>query len=219
MTVSVAIMSHPKRAAMAETLCASLSASVVVSDPDPDSTHASPWRTNREALRTSPDGATHRLVLQDDVIVARNLIPTVEMIAEQFPDDLVTLYVANAPYQFRTALLWACEHGHRYTPLPTRPWVPALALLWPVSLIDPVLRFVDQQEWPPTFSADDEIIGRAMTAVGGRLFATVPSLVDHPDIVESLIGRRKNHAGRDLTRVAACFLDEDLDPLDFDWTR
>jgi hypothetical protein len=93
--------------------------------------------------------------------------------------------------------------------------VPAVALVWPVTLIDPVLEWADRQTWPRHFRADDEIIGQAMTALGTRVLATVPSLVEHPDDQPSLVGHRPPLKGLNLDRVAVCFIDGD--PLELDW--
>lgn len=219
MNVSIAIQAHPSRKALVDALRATLPASEAVFDPEPEAALTSPWRTYRAALESTPPDATHRLIIQDDAeVAATHFAEAVDLIAACWPDRLVTLFLANSPRLSARALFKACERGERYAVLPTKPWVPAIALLWPTSLISPVLAFVDEQTWPPGFCADDEIIGRAMTALFQPLIATIPSLVEHPDEVESILGRRRNMAGRDLSRVAACFIDGDLDPLDFDWS-
>lgn len=219
MNVSIAIQAHPSRTALVDALRASLPSSDAVFDPDAQSPLVSPWRTYRAALESTPEDASHRLILQDDVqIASRNFAEAVDLIAAAWPDHLVTLFLANAPRLSARALFAACGRGDRYAMIPTKPWVPAVALLWPRALIAPVLEFVDEQTWPAAFCADDEIIGRAMTALYKPLVATVPSLVEHPDEVPSLLGPRRNYAGKNLSRIAACFIDDDLDPLDFDWS-
>jgi len=89
--------------------------------------------------------------------------------------------------------------------LPRFSWFPAVAVAWPVRLIAPLLEYVDQQPWAQTHRADDEIIGRFLRHHGETPYATVPSLVDHPDDVPSLIGTR-HRGGLNPARVVACWV-------------
>jgi hypothetical protein len=95
-----------------------------------------------------------------------------------------------------------------------RQWVPTVGLVWPAETPRRALEWVDAQDWPRGFTADDEVAGRIADALGLSVLATVPSLVQHDDVVPSLTGARAQ-AGADPSRVAVYFLEE---PDGIDWT-
>lgn len=97
--------------------------------------------------------------------------------------------------------------------------MPAVAILWPVALIGPMLGWVDENpgkcgRQPPR--ADDAVLGAWKRHTQTPVMATVPSLVEHPDREPSLIGR-KAAAGRNRGRVAGIYIG-DADPLEIDWS-
>lgn len=217
--VSIAIQHHPARAELAEALLALLRAdgahADLAADPDPDAALRSPWRTYRHALETTPPNATHRLVLQDDVLVCDGFPAAAAAALAARPDRLVTFYVGGNARLAAARVTHAAAQGHAWADLRHFSWCPAVALAWPVDLIAPLLAYVDRQRWPETFRADDEIIGRYLRSAGALPLATVPSLVDHPDDVPSLIGTRAR-GGRDRGRIAACWIG-DCDASAIDW--
>ena len=80
------------------------------------------------------------------------------------------------------------------------------------------LAWVDAQGWPYAFNADDEIIGRLTRALGIPVYATVPSLVDHPDDVASIVGSREPMFGGNRDRVAHCYIGDHADPRGIRWS-
>lgn len=221
--LSVAIQHHPKRPYLVEPLLAALAPGPepdVVADPEPDG-HPSPWRTYRHALETAPAGATHRLVIQDDAHPCRDFQEAARRAVSARPEALVVFCVLGAPRSWAARVMVAAGAGRSWAELDVhrlRTWVPVVAISWPVSLVEPVLGWIDRQRWPATFVADDEVVGRAANGLRLPTFATVPSLVEHPDDVESAVGRRTPRHGLDHQRVAACFIDdEECDPLSIDW--
>lgn len=218
LNVSVAVQAHPARTEMAEALAAQIPGCEVVYDPCPPNMRPSAWRTYRLALERTPADCTHRLVIQDDALLCRDFSEVVPRVAEAQPDALVCLFVAGHPTNCANAVFAACDQDHPFCDLPVASWIPAVATMWPVELIAPALAFVDEQNWPVGFTADDEIIGRAARALGARVVATVPSLVEHPDEVASIAGPWRPMAGKNVNRVAACFIHDLCDPLAIDWT-
>lgn len=215
MRVAVTIQTHPSRADLATALQGRLSGSTLTVDPDPAG-RPSPWRTYREALLAAPADASHLLVIQDDARPCGHLVEVLPQIAAARPDDLVVLYVGGLPHDHVRQMSFAASKGDPFAVLYPGYYVPAVAVLWPAAAICPLVCWVEEQDYPPEFTADDEIIGRAADAVGVRVVATVPSLVQHPDMVDSLVRHRVHRAGADPARVASRFIG-DGDPREIDW--
>lgn len=214
MKLHLTIQAHPSRAAMATNLAAEVGASITW-DPDPDG-FPSAWRTYRHALESRPAGITNLAVIQDDATPCRGFRQAVPRAVRARQDRIIALFVSGSARDHAAALWAAGKRGDDWALLRSDRWFPAVATVWPVALIDPFLSFVDDQNWPVQFRADDEIIGRCMTQIGHRGVMTVPSLIEHPDRVESITGKhRPPRSGKDGARVAACFIDGD--PLDIDW--
>lgn len=220
MNISVAIQHHPSRADLAAVLAAEVPGAVLVADPDPDCGVPSPWRTYRRALEETPAEATHRLVLQDDAIVCPGFLPAAHAAIAARPNRMIAFYVGGNARPVASDVRAAARRRAPWVELRNMTWCPAVALAWPAPLIGECLAFVDAQvSWPLSFTmrgCDDEIIGRFLGHAGVTAIATVPSLVDHPDDVPSLI-RKRHRGGRDPGRVAACWIG-DCDPASIDWT-
>lgn len=214
MRLSVAVQTHPKRASIAAALQARMPGSELAVDPDPTG-YRSPWRTNRHALATTPGWATHRLVIQDDTDLCPNFLEALDLVIAARPDDPICLFISGLHRSGVMALARACDHDEPFAVVPPGPiWIPAVAIIWPTALIPKILSWTDAQNYDIKFTADDEILGRACRAHGWQVLMTVPSLVDHPDMVPSITGKQAQ-LGLDPNRVAWCFIDGD--PLDIDW--
>lgn len=224
--LSIAIQYSPARADLVADLLRDLAHPEVVelaTDPAPPPEDAppasplrSPWRTYRHALETTPAWATHRLVLQDDVIACDGFVPAATAAVTARPDRVVSFYVGGNARLAAARVVHAAKQGHAWTDIRQYDWLPAVALSWPVGLLAPFLAWVDSKRWSPTFRADDQIIGMFLRRQGHVPAATVPSLIDHPDDVPSLISNRAR-GGRDRLRIAACWIG-DCDATAIDWT-
>jgi hypothetical protein len=213
--LSVAIQTHPKRDEMARALQALLPESELVVDPDPTA-YRSPWRTYREALARTPADATHRLVIQDDTEPCQNFLPALDLVIAARPSHPIVLFVSGLHKPAVAALMRACDRDEPFAVVPASVvWIPAVAVVWPAEMIAPILAWTDAQHYPVKFSADDEILGRACRSLGYEVLCTVPSLVEHPDEVESLTGLHRAKRGHDPNRLAWCMIDGD--PLDVRW--
>lgn len=217
MNLSIAIQTHRDRADMAAALAAQLTGVEQVFDPDPDGQLRSPWRTYRTALERTPSNATHRLVLQDDVTLCRDFDSVVRKAVDARPERLLVFFVGGHPVEHARRVFQACDRDESWAELDHMRWCPVIATCWPVHFIEPFLAYVDRQKWPPAFRADDEIVGRWLRETQQWPLASVPSLVEHEDVVPSLIGRR-NQGGRDRARVAACWIHPACDPDSIDWS-
>lgn len=213
MNLSVAIQTHPLRSGLAASLAEEVGAEVVL-DPEPDGPR-SPWRCYREALSTSPADATHRVIVQDDATVCRSFRAALDLVVAARPEHLIALYVGGMPRRSAQAVMSACEAGETFAVMPAHDvWVPAVALVWPTSVIADVLAYTEGVSAKVT--ADDSVIARAVRSLRLPYVATVPSLVEHLDNVPSVahVGRR---TGDTCWRMAVCFIEDDCDPLEVDW--
>jgi hypothetical protein len=218
--ISAAIQAHPARALMAQALAAEVGAEVVL-DPDPDNPIRSPWRTLRHVLETTPQEATHRLVLQDDTSPCPGFRDAAQAAIEARSDRLILFFVAGRPESHARAVWDACERDEPWAELPPAHFLAQVSVAWPVSLIEPMLTFIDQQNWRDDFSADDERVCRWVRHAGIVPVSTVPNLCQHPDTSLSLIGRR-TMAGADPGRVSCCYIencDPAMDAREIDWNR
>lgn len=220
--LSVAIQHHPRRPELIAPLVEALRPleADVVLDPDPEHPRRNPWRTYRRALEETPSWATHRLILQDDAEPCRDFGLAAPRALAGRPDALVVFCVLGAPRPWATRVVAAANSGSPWAVLDVlrvKTWLPVVAVSWPVAAIRPALDWIDEQRWPREFIADDEIVGRVARGLELSVLATAPSLVDHPDVVASAVGRRRARGGANPARVAACRMPEDCDVLTFDW--
>lgn len=222
--VSFAIQAHPLREAHALALADRIGGDVEVV-VDEDSTLRSPWRCFRSLLERTPLGATHRFQIQDDAAVCDGLRRAVTRAVEARPDRLLVFFVGGRPDEHARAVRSACARDLPWAELDHSHWCPVVATCWPVPLIYELFEFVDLQRWPEKFVGDDEIVGRFIRAIDHRPLASVPSLVEHHDVIPSLIGRRtaghmRSTGGHDPGRVAECFIGEGCGACvdEVDWT-
>lgn len=217
--LSVVVMHHPSRAALIPDLvraCEPLHVRVV-QDPDPDGP-PSALRTAKVAWAAIEDGASHHLVLQDDVVPAPGFAAQVEAAVAARPADGTTLYVnwdspLNAYLVRRAALV-----GSAWAPLSEREWIPTLGLALPVAearnLADRLAQLPDDGFW----GDDDEALAEFFRDRGLRIACTVPHLVDHTDVPSlagnELLGSRHGAVTSPLTGLGPDHWSFERDPVD-----
>lgn len=217
--LSIAVQHHPRRSELLPSLLSLLRPANVqiISDPEPDGV-PNPWRTYRRALEMTPPWATHRLILQDDARPCPWFVEAATAALAARPDSLVVFCLCGKPLHAAHQARIAAAAGTRWIPLERNQFVPVIALAWPTRIIAPALAFVDAQPWPmDKFRSDDEIAGRIARGLREPVWVTVPSLVQHDDVVKSLIGLRAR-AGADPGRTAAVFVTDELDARTITWT-
>lgn len=198
--LSIAVQHHPARAALIPHLVYLLGDCEVLEDPDPTNPKPSPWRTYRRCLELTPAHATHRLIVQDDAIPCEGFREKAEAAIAEHPDALIAFFVPGSTAGGRNRMIRAARQGERWTALGYGGFIPVVATSWPVELIAPFLEWVDAKRI--VHAADDGLVGRWARRAHPPIMATVPSLVEHPDTVESLIGK-KAAGGANKARVAA----------------
>ncbi|MFE2377231.1 hypothetical protein [Streptomyces sp. NPDC059398] len=130
--LSVAVMSHPDRAAAAEALARrypELRARVVL-DPDPQGP-PSALRTARRAWAAVEPDATHHLVLQDDALLADDFAARLAALITAYPRAALSLFAewgSRSSYALRIAAM----HGHHVAPV-VDDYIPCVALVLPAE--------------------------------------------------------------------------------------
>jgi hypothetical protein len=223
--LSVAIQYHPSRAEIIDALVNAIEPDPVlrafvdvVPDPEPNGVR-NPWRTYRAALERTPADATHRLVVQDDVLVCPGFQQAVKAAIRARPDRALAFFVGGQSREHAQAVWDAGARGDSWATLGSHTWVPVVALCLPSRIALPLVAWADrmfEREWPQAFRADDEIVGHYLREHGEYVLASVPCLVEHPDVIPSIIHGR-GFGGNLPDRKAVCWIG-DCDAATIDWT-
>jgi hypothetical protein len=213
------IQTVPSRAEVLSRLLSGLGdmpVEVVVDEGEPN-----PWRGYQRCLHKVVYGIndfSHGVILQDDTYVCKNFPLAVERIIEAKPENVICLFVAGT--QVGKLILKPKE---RFCRLPTRSniYVPVVALIWPREKAADVLEWVASKprNVKPNPRSDDAMIGLWARQRKETVYATYPSLVQHPDDVPSAKGKNARGAaqrGSDRGRVALNYIGGG-DPLALDW--
>jgi hypothetical protein len=211
-SLAARIQHHPSRARLIPPLLealAPLPTEVIAHVSDPPS----PWDGYKLCLSDLPD-CSHLLVIQDDAIPCRNFVPALKQIAVT-NDVPVCLFLARLPRRTSTDATKALKANRRYVTLFIRDFVPVVAVLWPRAKAQEFMVWAQNAKLPgqPNPRSDDAVVGRWMMTTRQEIRTTCPSLVEHPDMEASLIGRQPSW-GKDPGRVALHLAE---DALAYDW--
>lgn len=182
------IQHHPSRAALLPRL--GLPEAVVVTDPEPSEPPGT-WRTYRECLELAPQTG-HLVVIQDDALPSPNLRRHLTALVAECPSAILVLFLSKQARWTGPAMLQASRDGKRFVCLNDRElFVPAVAICWPVDAARAVAKWADGRRWGHRAKrADDAILRDATKGLGLDVCVTVPSLVEHPGDVISLMDPR-----------------------------
>ncbi|MFE7559959.1 hypothetical protein [Kitasatospora sp. NPDC057500] len=175
--LSGVVMTHPKRRHAAErmAMAAPPGALRVVMDPDPTGT-PSVLRTALAAWDSVEDGATHQLVVQDDMLLSESFFERVHLAIEAMPDAALALFA-----------LWDSRNGAaiRFGAMAGARWVgavneyfPCVAIVLPRTVAEGFVRYGRARlgGWP-----DDILMHRYLTDLGVPRYVSVPNLAEHQD--------------------------------------
>jgi hypothetical protein len=168
-------MAHPRRRAQAEQLQRGhpeLGIDVAV-DPDPTG-KAATLRTAKLAWSKVRPGATHHLVLQDDVLLCRDFAPAMTQALQVAPEGAVSLF-ANWATSTAQALRLAALAGASWTPAVDR-WTPTQALVLPAAV---AARFADYAERCSESTPDNVAMAGFLAEQGLTTYVSIPNLVEH----------------------------------------
>ncbi|MEU7581326.1 hypothetical protein AB0B50_27405 [Streptomyces sp. NPDC041068] len=182
--LSAVVMSHPRRAELARDMCLAHPelGLTVVSDPEPDGI-PSAWRTARLAWRSVAPGATHHLVLQDDLVLVPDFATRVREAVAARPEDPLSLFVEWGSRTATTVRI-AAAHGLAWAPV-VDDYIPCAALVMPADVARGFDAFAaaESTESDP----DDVVLLEYLARSGLTTWAAVANLAQH-DAVESLVG-------------------------------
>jgi hypothetical protein len=214
-SLSVAMMAHPKRRELAESIRAKLDRDVPVIWDERDSR----WDTGRRAMLAYDPGCTHHAVIQDDVLVCRDLFAGLTTALEYVPDNVAVCGYVGRVRPLAEMVTRAAHEARRlgasWLTMHTLNWGPLIAV--PTAVIPDMIRHCDGLRNIPNY---DRRLSRFFELkLGVPTYYTWPSLVDHadgPSLVPGRIGTDRSHARHQ--RVAHTFIGEDASALDVDWT-
>jgi len=218
MSVLVRVQHRIGRDDPLQRLLASLPEAEVITD---DGETLNPWRCYRLCLSGIPDHG-HVAVIQDDVLVPINFVLALEKIASANPKTVVSLFLSKSGVCRRTFSSASIHYGKsRYVYVHPQDLVHVVGVLWPVERARLFLNWVDENPnrvKGNQFSiCDDAHVTRWMKLTGERIRVTVPSIVQHPDDVPSIVNASKVRGGKDSGRTAPYWIG-DGDPLELDWS-
>lgn len=205
--LSIAIQHHPTRAELLPELIERIGECEVVTDPEPRG-RKRPLRTYRLALETTPATATHRLIVQDDTRPVRGFRARAEEAIAEHPDAIVCFFVSGSLPDRRLQLQKAHERGDRWYSMVRPGWVPTVATAWPRERVEQFIAYLEANEERHR-KVDDGAAGSFCKSLDPypEVWATVPSLVEHPDVAASIMGKTAR-AGANRSRIASVFVDD-----------
>lgn len=207
MTVSVAVMAHPKRAEMVADLLDRLDRPAKVIWDERQDRHD----TGLRAIEAFDPSCDHHLVIQDDVLPCRDLVAGVERALVHVPDlSPASFYIGRVqPFRRRIQqIVTRAEEGASWVTMDGVYWGPAIAY--------PTRSIVALSEWYRSNQARhvtnyDRRVSRWFERGGWRCWYSWPSLVDHRGDA-SLVRASK------AVRRAHRFIGADVSALDVDWS-
>jgi hypothetical protein len=173
-TLSIAIMAHKKREKWVPKLAEQLGPDCkIVWDTKNDRHH-----TGGNALAAYDPDATHHMVIQDDAILAKDIVPGVINALKHVPaSNPVGLYVGRArprTDEVRSLMTRATETNASFM-VHKGPWW-GVGIVLPTKSIRDLINHYDAMSAVPNY---DRRIARYFESKGLYCYYTVPSLVDH----------------------------------------
>ncbi|MEW2069180.1 hypothetical protein [Streptomyces sp. NPDC007346] len=197
--LSAVVMTHPRRRAAAEKLVLNAPPGQlrVVMDPDPTGT-PSVLRTALAAWSAIENGATHQLVVQDDMTLSEFFFDRVRSAIEELPDAALALF-SLWDSRNGAAVRWGAMAGSRWVGA-VNEYFPCVAIVLPRAVAEGFVAYGRPRlgGWP-----DDILMHRYLHAAGIPRYVAVPNLAEHQDQ-----GSISGNAFRGPRR-SVCFLPED----------
>jgi hypothetical protein len=182
--LSCAIMAHPSRRRSAERIATRLAAlsPTIAYDPEPD-VRGSTLPAALAAWSAVAAGATHHLVVQDDIEPVDDFVPRLLRAVAAHPDKVLCAFTEWGCLS-STMVRWAALSGAGFAEC-VDSYVPTQATVLPAA---DAAAFVAYARRNLSTDTPDDIGLRRFLAVRGRsAYALAPNLVDH-DTASSIVG-------------------------------
>jgi hypothetical protein len=160
------------------------------------------WPTYLRTL-TATSGASHHLVLNDDLTLCKDFVAAVREVARARPNNLISLYT-NSPVVLRARRRresWIENTG-----------VEGPAVIWPTALIAEFIKW-QSIHVASDFPFEDIRVSMWLIKTSKPAFATVPSLAQHLGYQSSLLGLNS------ASKVAAWYVGDSRSALGIDWRQ
>jgi hypothetical protein len=149
--------------------------------------------------------------------VAENFAPALERIVAIFPNHPVCLFYPGLPMKSDRNKRRAVQQKQSFFLLSRGDFLPVVAVLWPRAKAEHFLNWSSGARIPglqEPYRSDDAVAGAWMRMTRQDVYATMPSIVEHPDDVESVKdGAQQAAHGADRGRVAFSFSKDAVDFL------
>jgi hypothetical protein len=173
------------------------------------------WDTRRRATEAAAErGQDWTLVLQDDVLICRDFLSTVEQALATVPGGCVVHLAVLGSRS--TGLAEEARHALARADVEGVPWVWSRVLLWGLAVAVPTVTVAEMLTWCARWSGtgDDVRIGQFYARRRWSVLYPRPSLVDHapgPSLIQR--GDPDNSTGRTAYR----FIGEQTSGLGLQW--
>jgi len=213
-SLSVAMMAHPKRTEQVQRILGQLDRDCPVVWDEKQSR----WDTGKRAMLAYDPTCTHHAVIQDDVLVCRDLFAGVVEALAHVPEDVAVCgYVGRvrpSREMVANATMLARKHHASWITMRTLNW--GLLIVVPTRCITEMIAYCDPLRDVPNY--DRRLSRYWELGRGAKTWYTWPSLVDHADGPSLVPGRvAVSRVGGKTGRIAHNFIGEQASALDVDW--
>lgn len=188
-TPSYVVMATRDRQSNAERLAEQLDCPIVY-----DENRQGPWLNSKRCWQTTPEGSTHRVVVQDDARLCARFRDIVPLAIAAHPNEVIGLWSCDIDIQVaaanRAPFLW---HNS---------YMSGLGLVMPAVQIDHYIKFRETYVRDDYTSSDAPLMAWLLSERRGVYF-TVPSLLYHEDRFQSFWHREARNSSRKNTTMFA----------------
>lgn len=175
-----------------------------------------PWDTGRRAMLAFDAAADYHVVIQDDVLVPRDLLAGLERALEYVPEGSplggYIGMIRPCPHGVAKATKRADREGASWIVFPEPIWGPLICV--PTACIEEMVQFCDGLD----MRNYDLRVSRYFKEKGVDVWFPWPSIVDHADGPSLIIGRSATDRRTGRTRIAYRFCGEETSLLDVDFS-
>lgn len=159
-----------------------------------------PWRGYRRALAALGNDAG--VILQDDSLPVSEFNGRLTVAVRDHPDAVLCLYLSAVPARTAKKARQAMLDGEPTVPIDRNEFVPVVANWYPAGIANCVLTWAEDLMPTRHRRSDDHMMGMWYHDCKYDVLALVPSLVEHPDDVPSVIAPRRGGSHVDPRRRA-----------------